>query len=112
MKKPLIPPLAALLAGATLLFAAQPAMARDHMDWSVKVSAPVAFAPPPVVYHEPVVVYRQPRRAYQQPIHVVHYNRHYQGYREHAWREQQRRAYYARHHHHPRYERHFGEWDR
>ncbi len=111
MKKPLAATLAVFSFGAALLFTAQTATAHDRVSWSVNIGAPVAFAPPPAVYGPPVVVYRQPSGyVYQEPVRVVEYNRHYYGYREHAWREQQRREWCLRHHRPYEYEPYRGRW--
>ena len=114
MNKPLTTTLTLLSLGAAMLLTSQAAMARERIDWSVNIGAPVAFAAPPVVYspNPPVVVYGQPRYVYRAPVEVVEYNRPYHGYREREWRERQRREYYYRHHHrhHHEYEPYRGGW--
>lgn len=112
MTRALKPAIAALLAGVALVIAGAPAFARDHVDWSINLSAPLAFAPPPVAYPAPAVVYSPPRRVYVEPVQIVEYNRHFHGYREHAWRERERREYYYRHHYRPLHEHYYGGWNR
>jgi hypothetical protein len=60
MKKSLVAATAGVLAGATMLMCAAPAMAHDRIGFGISVGLPVApvayVAPPPVYAPAPVVV--------------------------------------------------------
>jgi hypothetical protein len=83
---------AGLLAGAALMMAATPALARVNVDLNIGVPGPVyvtpapVYAPPPPVYVQPRPVYVQPAPVYVQPRPV---------YVERDWRE---RDWHHRHH--------------
>jgi hypothetical protein len=96
MKK-LILAASAFVAGATLFFAATPAMARVDVDINVGVPGfytpqPVYVQPRPVyvdprpVYVQPQPVYVQPRPFYQPPPRVVYGPPHHHGWRDHDGR--------------------------
>jgi hypothetical protein len=80
---------AGILAGATLLFAAAPAMARVDVDLNIGV--PVYGAPQPV-YVQPRPVYVQPQPVYVQPRPVYVHPRPYYGDRHYRHKH-----YYQRH---------------
>lgn len=80
---------AGILATATVLFAATPAMARVDVDLNIGV--PVYGAPAPV-YVQPQPVYVQPRPVYVQPHPVYVHPRPYYGDRHYRHRH-----YYDRH---------------
>lgn len=80
---------AGILAAATLLFAAAPAMARVDVDLNIGV--PVYGAPAPV-YVQPQPVYVQPQPVYVQPRPVYVHPRPYYGDRHYRHRH-----YYDRH---------------
>jgi hypothetical protein len=111
---------ASLVAGATLLLCATPAMAHGNVQWSVNVGTPQYYAPPPavvysspptVVYPPPVVVYPQSQFTYGAPPSVyapppgtyiqapqvypqtwqVEPYRAPQGYHDRSWRERDER---------------------
>ena len=64
---------AGIFAGAALMFAAAPAMARVDVGVNLGVPAPVYVQPAPV-YVEPGPVYVQPRPYYYDRYHHRHYH--------------------------------------
>src|SRR5579872_4017148 len=99
MKKAMRIAAVGLLATASLLVLATPAVAHARVDWSVNIGVPgPVYYPPPVYYAPPPVVYA-PRPVYVEPppVYVEAYPQPYYGYpgyyrhrgygwREHGWR--------------------------
>ncbi|QRX83307.1 hypothetical protein [Glaciimonas sp. PAMC28666] len=101
MKKALRIAALSLVAAASLLWSATPAMARTFVDWSVNVDVPgpayypppprVYYPPPPPVYYAPRPVYVQPPPVYVETYPSPYYRhpgyyRHGYGWREREWR--------------------------
>src|SRR5437899_2103620 len=83
-----------LMAGATFMLAATPAMAQGpRVDWSITVGSP-GYYPPPVVYREPVYV--EPSPVYVEEVPVVRYRGPYYG-PHYVYHE--RREHHGHHHH-------------
>jgi hypothetical protein len=81
---------AGVMAGATLILAASPAMARTDVDINIGIPG-VVYAQPAPVYVQPQPVYVQPRPVYVQPQRVyvqpqpVYVERHqHREWREHT----------------------------
>lgn len=100
---------AGLIASATLVLAAAPAMA-GHVDVDVNIGLPGLYQAP--VYVQPRPVYVQPEAVYvqQEPVYVQPRPVYIQQVREHDWRERQLRArqWQERHRHE---DRHDDRWD-
>lgn len=86
-------------AGATMLFAAVPAMARVDVD--VNIGVPGAYVPAPV-YVQPRPYYAPPPRVVYAPQPVYVAPRYSNDWRRHQWRE---------HHRHDRHMRGRGDRD-
>ncbi|MES2535239.1 MAG: hypothetical protein V4632_05130 [Pseudomonadota bacterium] len=74
---------AGILAGATMMLAMTPAMARTDVD--VRIGLPGIYLPPPPIYVQPAPIYYQPQpyymeREYRGDRHRGHW-RHRHGYR-------------------------------
>ena len=97
--------MASLIVGITAM-TSLPALAGNHVDWSVNIGTPpVIYSPPQVVYPAPQAVYVQPQPVYVAPAPVVPYGRvyYYDVYRRPYYIEHGRRFYYGGHHHHHGY---------
>src|SRR5438552_3015577 len=107
MKKAMRIAAVGLLATASLLWAATPAVARTNVDWSVNIGVPgpVYYPPPPPVYYAPPPVVYAPRPVYvaPPPVYVETYPAPYYGYpgyyRGHGWRDHGWRGHGWRRHH-------------
>jgi hypothetical protein len=70
---------AGVMAGAALMLAASPAMARTNVDVNIGI--------PTVVYARPAPVYVQPQPVYVQPRPVYAERHHHREWRERQWHE-------------------------
>ena len=87
MKKYLTVVASGLMAGATFMFAATPAMAeRPRVDWSINIGS-LGYYPPPPVYGQPQAIYSAPYGVYAQQAPM--YPRAFYGYQEREWQERQ-----------------------
>src|SRR5436190_1988086 len=90
---------AGLIASATLMLAAAPAMARVDVD--LNIGLPGVYVAPAPVYYQPRPVYVQPRPVYiepepvyyqPQPYYYVERGRYWDGH-EHRWHEHHGRGH-------------------
>ena len=86
-----------VITAAIAILCAQPAMARDRVEWSLSIGAPMYVAPP-VVYSHPRPVYVEPEIVYGAPQPVIQYGRAYYDSGRY-WRGREWHTNYRRHDH-------------